>query len=154
MAVLKVSNFVKLVPEAARTLLPPELRRFKVMLMPWLSQAYYEDKLLHYELVKLPSRYGDNMWEIGLHLESRNQAHNANLLGWFDRHLFEVRDALGDEWCAEPWDRGWTKVYVTFTLDPIDESLVEPTAERLAQAITVLEPMRHVALRIGDRFAE
>ena len=69
MAVLKVSTFVKLVPEAARSLLPPELRRFKVALMPWLSQTYYEDKLLHYELVKLPSRYGENAWEIGLHFE-------------------------------------------------------------------------------------
>ncbi len=148
MAVLKVSNFVKLVPEAARPLLSPELRRFKLMLMPWLSQAYYDDKLLHYELVKLPSRYGENNWEIGLHLESRNPAHNADGLNWFDRHLFEIRDALGDDWCAEPWDRGWTKVYVTFTLETLDESLVEPTAERLAQAISTLEPMRHLALRL------
>jgi hypothetical protein len=147
MSVLKVSTFVKLVPEAARPLLPPDLRRFKVQLMPWLSQAYYEDKLLHYELVKLPSRYGENTWEIGLHFESKNGARNTALLSWFDRHLFEVRDGLGDDWCAEPWDRGWTKVYVTFRIDSLDESLIEPTAERLAHAIHVLEPMRNLAFR-------
>jgi hypothetical protein len=144
MAVIKVSAFVKAVPMAARGLLPEDLRQFKVAAMPWLSQSYYDDKLIHYELVKLPSRFGDNAWELGLHFESRLAERNRGLLTYFDRHLFEIRDALGDDWVAEIWDRGWTKIYVTFNYPVLTEDLVAPTAERLAQAIRTLEPLRRL----------
>ena len=145
MGAIKVSAFVKAVPSAARGLLSDELRHFKVAAMPWLSQSYYDDKSIHYELVKLPSRYGENAWEMGLHFESKTAERNSALLRYFDRHLFEVRDALGDDWVAEIWDRGWTKVYVTFVYPVLTEELVAPTAERLAHAIRTLEPLRRLA---------
>ena len=144
MSIIKLSAFVKLVPEAARPHLPTPLRKFHVALMPWLSQVYYEDKAIHYELVKLPSRYGDNRMEIGLHFESRNAALNTQLLAGFDRYLFEVRDALGADWWAEPWDRGWTKVYTTFGIMQLDEDFVESVGQQLAQVITVLHPIYKV----------
>ncbi len=145
MTAIKVSQFVKLVPEAGRTHLPASLRRFKVIHVPWLAQLYYDDKLVHYELAKLPSRYGENSWEMGLHFELRNEGRNRALLTWFDRHLFEIYQALGDEWTAEPWDRGWTKLYVTFVYPTLDDSLIEPTAVRLAHAIETLEPLYRLA---------
>jgi hypothetical protein len=147
MSVIKVSTFVKVVPERTRALLPADLRKYKVLLMPWLSQVYYEDKLLHYELVKLPTRYGDNHLEIGLHFESRDKAVNDRLLAGFEHYLFEVRDALGDSWCAEPWDRGWSKVYTTFGYETMDDELVENTAQRLADAIQVLQPIYRIVGR-------
>ncbi len=138
---IKVSEFVKTVPQVAREKLPRNLRNFHVILMPWLSQVYYDDKWLHYELVKLPTRYGENRLEIGLHFESRDRAVNDMLLAGFDRYLFEVRDALGDQWYAEPWDRGWTKIYTTFEYQIMDEDLLEEMADQLARTITTMEPI-------------
>jgi hypothetical protein len=140
---IKVSEFVKQVPQVARGQLPKELRNFQVFLMPWLSQVYYDDKRLHYEIVKLPTRYGDNRLELGLHFESKDRAVNDSLLLGFDRHLWEVREALGADWWAEPWDRGWTKIYTAFDYQAMDNDLLEDTAQQLAKAICVLQPIYH-----------
>ncbi len=145
--IIKVSEFVKRVPQVAKDQLPRELRSFKVFLMPWLSQLYYDDKRLHYELAKLPSRYGDNRLELGLHFESQNRAVNDTLLAGFDHHLFEVRDALGSDWYAEPWDRGWTKIYTTFGYQSMDDDLLEQTAVQLAEAIKVMQPIYTLLLK-------
>jgi hypothetical protein len=145
--VIKVSEFVKLVPQMARPQLPRHLRDFRVFLMPWLSQVYYDDKLLHYEVVKLPPRYGDNRLEIGLHFESKDKTLNDLLLAGFDRHLFEIRAALGDDWWAEPWDRNWTKVYTAFNYQIMDEQLLEETAARLVSAIIVMQPIFYLVYK-------
>ncbi|MBX3064598.1 MAG: hypothetical protein KF726_16575 [Anaerolineae bacterium] len=138
---IKLSTFVKLVPEAARPHLPASLRKFHVALMPWLSQVYYDDKLIHYELIKLMPRYGENRLEIGLHFESKNHDLNTQLLRGFERYIFEVREQLGDDWWAEQWDRGWTKLYTTMEFTALDEDYVEELGKRLAQAIIVLHPL-------------
>ena len=146
---IKVSEFVKAVPNAARPQLPRNLQGFHVFLMPWLSQVYYDDKRLHYEVLKLPSRFGHNRLEIGLHFESKDKTLNNLLLAGFDSHLFEIRAALGDDWWAEPWDRGWTKVYTTRRYDEMDQLLVEQTATHLAQVISVLEPIYRLVSKRG-----
>lgn len=147
MAAIKVSSFVKMVPEQARGYLPRSLQKFKVFLMPWLSQVYYDNKLLHYELVKLPSRYSDNRLELGLHFESRDKALNEALLTGFDHYLYEIREALGDSWCAEPWDRGWSKVYTTFDYEIMDEAFADEMAQQLARTIQVMQPIYEVVAR-------
>ncbi len=138
---IKVSSFVKMVPEVARGHLPGHLQHFKVLLMPWLSQVYYDDKRLHYELVKLPSRFSENRLELGLHFESKDRALNETLRAGFDRYLYEVKDALGDDWSAEPWDRGWTKIYTTFSYPVLDEAFLEEMAQQLARTIQVMQPI-------------
>ncbi len=146
--VIKVSEFVKQVPQVARGQLPKDLRNFQVFLMPWLSQVYYDDKRLHYEVVKLPSKYGNNRLELGLHFEAKDRALNDSLLAGFDRYIWEVRDALGDDWWAEPWDRGWTKIYTAFDYQVMDDDLLQDTARQLAQAISVMQPIyRRIAGR-------
>ncbi len=147
MTAIKVSEFVKLVPQMARSQLPRHLQDFRVFLMPWLSQVYYDEKLLHYEVVKLPPRYGENRLEIGLHFESKDKTLNDLLLAGFDRHLFEIRAALGDDWWAEPWDRNWTKVYTAFHYQIMDEQLLEETAARLVSAITVMQPIFYLVYK-------
>jgi hypothetical protein len=138
---IKVSEFVKLVPQAVKPHLAPDLRQFKVALMPWLSQVYYDDKFIHYEIVKLPQRFGDSHIELGFHFESRDHSLNDRLLLGFDRHLFEIHDALGEQWYAEQWDRGWTKVYTVQRFEYMDNDFVEETAKQLASAITVMQPI-------------
>lgn len=149
--VIKVSDFVKRTPQLTRDLLPQELRNFRVFLMPWLSQVYYDDKRIHYELVKLPPRYGDNRLEVGLHFESKDRSQNERLLAAFDHYLFEVREALGDQWFAEFWDRGWTKIYTAYSYETMDDDLLEMTAQRLADAITVMEPIYRIVAKRGKR---
>src|SRR5579859_4519774 len=138
---IRVSDFVKRVPQLAREQLPSELQGFKVFLMPWLSQVYYNDKRFHFETVKLPSRYGENRLELGLHFESRDAAENAALLAGFQPYVFELRDALGDDWYAEPWDRGWTKIYTTYEFQVMDDDLLALTAKHLADAIRLMQPI-------------
>jgi hypothetical protein len=138
---INLSTFVKRVPEAARAHLPADLRKFRVSLMPWLSQCWYDDKLIHYELVKLPPRFGENRLEIGYHFESKNRTLNEQLLAGFSRYLFEIREALGEAWWAEPWDRGWTKVYTTMEYTRLDDDYVEVVAQDLARVIRILHPL-------------
>lgn len=138
---LKVSEFVKSVPQRAKALLPKALRGFRTSNLPWLSQAYYEDKRLHYELVKLPPRFGENRIEMGIHFESREKAINAALLSGFDRYLFEIRATLGDNWHAEVWDKGWTKVYTTLDYTHLDEAFADKTTRAYAQMVEVLQPI-------------
>jgi hypothetical protein len=138
---VKTSLFVKTVPSLAKPHLPKNLRAFKQTLLPWLVQLYYDDRLLHYELAKLPEKYGANRLEIGLHCESRDRELNTALLEGFDRYLLEIRDKLNADWWAEPWDRGWTKVYTTLVYDDLTEELAESVALQLAQAITVIHPI-------------
>src|SRR4051812_31565915 len=144
---IKVSDFVKTVPQLAKEHLPKDLRNFRVFLMPWLSQVYYDDKRLHYELVKLPQRYGENRLELGFHFESSDRAVNTSLLSGFDHYLFEVRDRLGENWYAEPWDRGWTKIYTVFEYQAMDDDLLEETAKRLVDTICVMQPIYKVVSR-------
>jgi cation transport regulator ChaB len=143
MAQIKVSSFVKQVPESVRTQLPESLRQFRVALMPWLSQVYYTDKLLHYELVKLPSRYSESRLELGMHFESRDRSLNSDLLTGFESYMVEIWDELGDNWHAEPWDRGWTKVYTTIDFQVMDEDLVESVAHTMASMVVKLDPLFH-----------
>jgi hypothetical protein len=124
---------------ATRERLPPGLRRFKSASRGWLCQLYYRDPRLHYEVWNLGERRG--LVEIGLHFESRDRAKNAALLAAFSRRMVEVKTALGPQWEAEPWDKGWTKVYETVPYEPFSHAVLEAIAARLARAISVLQPI-------------
>ena len=49
-------------------------------------------------------------------------------------------DRLAPFELAEPWDRGWTKVYETLPYAPFSTELLETVARRLAWAMQVLQP--------------
>ena len=55
--------------------------------------------------------------------------------------MVEVKAALGPQWEAEPWDKGWTKVYETVPYEPFSTEVLETVARRLARAMTVLQPI-------------
>ena len=61
------------------------------------------------------------------------------LRGWFD------------EFEAEMWDRGWTKVYETFPMETFDEAYVDRVAARLAQVIVFLQPMLDEVMSSTER---
>ena len=130
---------MRALPVATRVRLPQNLRRFKSTSRSWLCQLYYRDPRLHYEVWNLGERRG--LLEIGLHFESRDPARNRALLAGFSRRMVEVKAALGPQWEAEPWDKGWTKVYETIPYEPFSDEILEAIAARLARAITVLQPI-------------
>lgn len=136
---LTSSQFMRALPAAVREALPQPLRGFKNATRGWLCQLYYRDPQLHYEVWNLGERRG--VLEIGLHFESRTHTKNLALLHGFQRHMVEVKATLGPQWEAEMWDRGWTKVYETLPLAPFSDEVLGEVSQRLARAITVLQPI-------------
>jgi hypothetical protein len=132
-------QFMQALPNAVRGQLPASLRKFKSSTRAWLCQLYYADPRLHYEVWNLGERRG--LIEIGLHFESQDHAWNLALLAGFSRRMMEVKASLGPQWEAEPWDKGWTKVYETVSYQPFSDEVLESIAARLARAITVLQPI-------------
>jgi hypothetical protein len=139
MARLTSSQFMRLLPATVRPHLPPPLRRFRVSTRGWLCQLYFRDPRLHYEVWNMGERRG--LLELGLHFESRDRDANLALLAGFSRRMVEVKATLGPQWEAEPWARGWTKVYETLPYEPFSDGLLEAVGKRMARAITVLQPI-------------
>jgi hypothetical protein len=137
---MKSSDFVRALPEVVRPRLPKRLRDFKTASRSWLAQFYYDDPRLHYEVWNLGERR--KRLEIGLHFESRERELNARLLEGMLAHLFEIKAELGSSFEAEPWDKGWTKVYETIPLESFNAEYLERVATRAAQVIRVLESIR------------
>ena len=138
--------FFQRLPAALKPHLPDELQKFRSSIRSWLAQFYYADPALHYEVWNLGETRG--LLEIGLHFESKDRATNERYLAGFERHMFEIKAELGEGWEAEPWDKGWTKVYTTIERESFSEDYLERVAEQLGGAIVVLQPMME---EIGEK---
>ena len=139
MAALTSHKFMAALPAATHAALPPGYRKLRSTYRGWLCQLYPRVPHLHYEVWNMGEQRGKV--ELGLHFESRDHAENARLLAGFSRHMVEVKATLGPQWEAEPWDRGWTKVYEVLPWQGWSTTLLADTAQRLARAITVLQPI-------------
>ena len=131
--------FFQRLPAVVKLHLSPDLQKFRAAARSWLAQLYYADPLLHYEVWNLGETRG--RLELGLHFESKDRAVNARYLSGFERYIFEIKTELGESWEAEPWDKGWTKVYTTLLRESFSEDYLEQVAAQLARAMTVLQPM-------------
>lgn len=131
---------MRALPDAIRAKLDKRLQDFQTAGRSWLVQLYYDDPNIHYEIWNLGERRG--RLEIGLHFESRVHGVNARLLEGIMAHLFEIKAELGLSFEAEPWDKGWTKVYEVIPLEPFSAEYLERVAARVAEVIGVLEPIR------------
>lgn len=131
---------MRALPDAIRPILEKRLQDFRTAGRSWLVQLYYEDPNIHYEIWNLGERRG--RLEIGLHFESRTPGLNARLLEGSMSHLFEIKAELGASFEAEPWDKGWAKVYEVIPLEPFSAAYLERVATRVAHVIGVLEPIR------------
>ncbi|MBI3763751.1 MAG: hypothetical protein HY260_18050 [Chloroflexi bacterium] len=133
------TSFFRELPAATRPHLSTELRKFRSETRSWLAQLYYTDARLHYEVWNLGEHRGK--MEIGLHFESRDRTTNDRYLAGFQRHMIEVKAKLGEDWEAEPWEKGWTKVYATIEREAFTEDYLERVARQLAGAMAVLQPI-------------
>jgi hypothetical protein len=139
MASLSSSQFMAALPAATQAALPTGWPRLRSAHRSWLCQLYPRDPLLHYEIWNLGAQRGKI--ELGLHFESRDHALNARLLTHFSRRMVAVKATLGPQWEAEPWDKGWTKVYEVLPYEAFSTDTLAATAQRLARAIAVLQPI-------------
>lgn len=141
---LSRTKFLKTLPDVVIPALPERLRGIKVR-QPyrWLVQLHYGEPRLHYEVAAAKHRPG---WELGFHCESRDKRLNRFLLEGFRRHLFEIKDALGEQVEAEMWDKGWTKIYEVYPEGDLTEAYQQEVGARLAAVIVCLHPI-YVELR-------
>jgi hypothetical protein len=138
MSQLSKNQFLRTLPEAVIPKLPPNLQTIQVRQpFRWLVQFHYGEPWLHYEVSHALRRDG---WELGFHCEARDKRLNRFLLDGFRRHLFEIKDILGEGIEAEMWDRGWTKIYEVISSEPLSSTYQARIGARLAEIITVLHP--------------
>jgi hypothetical protein len=78
--------------------------------------------------------------ELGLHFEA-STATNKQLLQALSPHLLEIQEALGDSIWLEEWDRGWTRIYETQPLYPLDDERIMSVASRLVEIMDYLQPI-------------
>lgn len=132
-------NFLKTLPAVVIPHLPEKLQSIQVR-QPWrwLIQFHFGEARLHYELSRVARR---DAWEIGFHFESGDKQLNRFLLQGFRRHLFEIKDTLGESIEAEIWDKGWSKVYEVVPLEPFTEGHQTQIGRRMAEIITCLHPI-------------
>jgi hypothetical protein len=147
---MRSNEFMAALPEAVQRYLGQGLRVQRGRLWPWGVQFYLDDPRYHYEVSRVPPRLGDRL-ELGLHFESKNPADNRWLLAGFDARLVEVKASLGDGVVAEPWDRGWTKVYETVPLEPYDEGYLHRVAGRMAAIVDVLHPVYQAIIQANRK---
>ncbi|MCB8927879.1 MAG: hypothetical protein H6652_19875 [Ardenticatenaceae bacterium] len=109
MKTLSQQKFLQTLPDVLIPHLPQKLQTIQVR-QPWrwIIQFHFGETRLHYELSRVARR---EAWEIGFHFESNDKQLNRFLLNGFRRHLFEIKDTLGESFEAEMWDKGWTKIY-------------------------------------------
>ncbi len=138
-------TFLRSLPAAIRERVPGTLADFRSGGGFSLAQCWYGNRALHYECwVRRPQR----AIEVGLHFEA-DALTNARLLGAFRAHERAIRRALGPGPRLEEWDRGWSRVWESLPLEPLDEELRDRVADRLARYITTLEPILREELPAG-----
>lgn len=136
---LSQRKFLQTLPEALVPCLPIHLQGIQSRQpFRWLVQFHYGEPRLHYEVSQAWGRPG---WEVGFHCEAKDKTLNLYLLTGFRRHLFEIKDELGETMEAEMWTRGWTKVYDVLPDEPLSDTFQTQVAHRLAQMVTCLQPI-------------
>ena len=144
MSTLSSARFLRTLPDSVLPLLPPALQTIQVRQpFRWLIQFHYGEPRLHYEVSRVRRK---DSWEMGFHCESQDKRLNRFLLDGFRRHLFEIKDTLGEGIEAEMWDRGWTKIYEVLPSEPLTKEFQLHVGQRLAEIILCLHPL-YVDLR-------
>ena len=132
-------RFLSTMPDVVMPQLPASWQMQARQPFRWIVQFYGNDPKLHFEIGRVRNR----ALEVGLHLESKDKVLNQYLIDGFSRHLFELKDILGPEIEAEPWDRGWAKVYELWPDQPLTPDFQRALGERLVLMINLMQPLLH-----------
>ena len=124
-----------------RALLPEELAAFEHRATINLVKLFYGNERIHYEVWTDGAR---GQIEIGLHFED-GPLSTASYLVHFDRHIVELKHALGPQIELERWTSSWGHLYELVPLSTLTAATVERTARRLAEMVTTLQPLVEAA---------
>jgi hypothetical protein len=100
----------------------------------------------HGRPARAQSDRGRERAELGLHFETRDPRRNQRLLEYVADELPFLKEVLGTGLEAEPWDKGWTRVYLTRPLTRLDPDEQADLATVFAELIETLEPLRREAI--------
>jgi hypothetical protein len=84
--------------------------------------------------------------ELGLHFETRDADRNQRLLDFVAEDLMFLKAALGQGLEAEPWDKGWTRLYLTRPINHLGPAEQSHLATAFAEFIKTLDPLRREAI--------
>ena len=141
--VLSATDFLRGVLEAVRQRLPAEFRDLDARHQGALIKLFGDEPAIHYEMWLHRSR---GRVELGLHFETRNPDRNRALLEFVADDLLFLKETLGQGLEAEPWDKGWTRLYISYPLARLDVAEQERLTAAFATFIETLEPIRREAL--------
>ena len=120
-----------------RAALPGDLASFQTYATMNLVKLHYGQPRLHYEVW---TNARDNHIEIGLHFEDGPESTEA-LIGFFDRHIVEIKHELGPDVELERWTPSWGHLFTLLPYQPLTEDLAQEVGKRLARMIAVLQPL-------------
>ncbi len=128
--------FFLALPSQVAGALPVELRGFEHRRVHGVMKFHYGRPETHYEAWY---HSGQGRVEVGLHFEGSRALNEAGL-EFFRAHMVEVKGGLPHAE-LEPWDRGWVRLYETFSAASLDNEALAATARRVADYVITLQPM-------------
>lgn len=140
---LTTADFLRGLLETTRAALPAELQHLEARQQGSLIKLFAGEPAIHFELWLHRTR---GRVELGLHFETRDARRNQRLLAYVDDELPFLKEALGEGIEAEPWDKGWTRVYLTRPLDRLGPEEQAHLAQAFAALVETLEPIRREAI--------
>ena len=130
--------FLRQVDSAVRASVASRGARLNGNLRSRLAQFWFgNDRTIHYE-VWIHERTAQI--ELGLHFEA-SESRNRELYRQFERELLAIQAILGSSVWLEQWDRGWSRIYETQPLWPLDSVRVQAITARLNEMIDVFQPI-------------
>jgi hypothetical protein len=130
------TDFYAAVAEELPTLLPRDLRDYQVARMGRVFKVFYDDRRQHFELW-----FRDGGLEVALHLEGAEED-DEPVARMLSSKLASIRKRLGGDVKLQPFGRGWTHLFELWPGVSRDPGLAHEAADRLAEFIRLLEPMR------------
>jgi hypothetical protein len=145
---LRRQEFLTAVIDRLRRELREELSDFQAKSMGSLVKIYYGNERVHFEVMMNSSRHS---MEIGLHFED-GAVSTAAYLAYFDQYIVELKHQLGASIELERWTESWGHIYEIEPISKLTGFQSVQTAKRLAQLISVLQPLVDAAgIPAGDR---
>jgi hypothetical protein len=143
-----MAAFLSGVLEATRAQLPEEFATLQTRVQGPLIKVFGDEPAIHFELWL---HRGRARVELALHFETRDPDRNQRLLEFMVDELAFLKATLSERLEAEPWDKGWTRVYLTRPVERLDLAEQAALATAFATFIAILDPLRREAMELTGR---
>ena len=134
---MRIQQFQVTLVDKTRNRLPRALRNFEPRSFFSIVKLSYRYPKLHYEVWV---RGQERLIEIGLHFEADKLTNDA-LLAYFESRAIEIHADLGPRVEIERWTNSWSRVHEVVPYESLDADLVDHLSVKLAEMITVLQPI-------------